>query len=114
MDNLLLYVTGGLAYAKNDRSVALSIPVLGISEAFSSDKTRLGWTAGFGSEWQFAPSWSLKSEVLYARFQTEETSFNCTIVCAPARPVRFENESSAWVTRIGVNYRFGGNAYGAY
>ena len=61
------------------------VPGVG-SAAFSSDKTRLGWTAGFGSEWQFAPSWSLKSEVLYARFQTEETSFNCTIVCGPGPP----------------------------
>ncbi len=69
----MLYVTGGLAYAKTERSVDLNIPILGISETFSSDKSRLGWTAGFGTEWQFASNWSLKSEVLYARFQTEES-----------------------------------------
>jgi len=114
VDNLMLYVTGGLAYAKTERSVDLNIPLLGISEGFSSDKTRLGWTAGFGTEWQFASNWSLKSEVLYARFQTEETAFTCSILCAPARGVRFEHDSSAWVTRIGVNYRFGGGTYGAY
>ena len=89
VDNLMLYVTGGLAYGKTERSVALNIPILGISEGFSSDKTRWGWTAGFGSEWQFAPSWSLKSEVLYARFQTEESAFTCSLLCAPARGVRF-------------------------
>ncbi len=70
----------------------------------------MGWTAGFGTEWQFAPNWSFKSEVLYARFQTEESTFTCTILCAPARAVRFEHESSAWVARVGVNYRFGGGA----
>ena len=114
VDSLLLYVTGGLAYARTEHTVALSIPVLGISETFSSDKTRLGWTAGFGTEWQFAPNWSLKSEVLYARFQTEETSFSCTVLCVPARTVRFEHDNSAWVTRLGVNYRFGGGTFGMY
>ena len=65
---------GGLAYGNNERSVGLTTPVLGISEPFSSDKTRWGWTAGLGTEWQFASNWSLKSEVLYARFGTEEAS----------------------------------------
>jgi outer membrane immunogenic protein len=112
VDNLLLYVTGGLAYANTERSVTLNVPALGISESFSSDKTRWGWTAGFGTEYQFAfnSNWSFKTEVLYARFKTEDTSFTCTLLCAPDRTVRFEHESSAWVTRIGINYKFGGYA----
>jgi hypothetical protein len=46
--------------------------------------------------------------VLYARFETEENSFTCRFLCDPDRQVRFEHESEAWVTRIGLNYRFGG------
>ena len=32
--------------------------------------------------------------MLYARFQTEESTFFCTILCVPPRTVRFEHESS--------------------
>ena len=79
---------------------------------FSDEKTRWGWTVGFGTEWSFAPNWSFKSEVLYARFEKEENTLTCRILCNPDRAVRFEHESSAWVTRVGINYRFGGGTYG--
>ena len=116
VDNLLLYVTGGLAYANTERSVALTFPTAPQFNQgpFSDEKTRWGWTAGFGTEWSFAPNWSLKSEVLYARFETEENTFTCRLLCNPDRTFRFEHESSAWVTRIGVNYRFGGGYGGGY
>ena len=115
VDNVLLYVTGGLAYANTERTVEVSIPFLGISEAFSDEKTRWGWTMGFGTEWQFAPNWSFKSEVLYARFETAERTHTCVVLCGGVpTPFRFEHDSSAWVTRIGVNYRFGGGTFGAY
>ena len=108
VDNLLLYVTGGLAYANTERSVALAFPTAPQFNhgPFSDEKTRWGWTMGFGTEWSFATNWSLKSEVFYARFETEETAFICRLICEPNRPVRFEHESEAWVTRIGINYRF--------
>jgi outer membrane immunogenic protein len=106
VDNLLLYVTGGLAYANTERSVALFTPGIAFGP-FTDEQTRWGWTMGFGTEWQFAPNWSFKSEVLYARFETEETTRICTL-CVPDRAFRFEHESSAWVTRLGINYRFGG------
>jgi outer membrane immunogenic protein len=110
VDNLLLYVTGGLAYANTERSVVVTDNVLGISEAFADEKTRWGWTMGFGTEWQFAfaPNLSLKSEVLYARFETAERTHTCVVLCAVPTPFRFEHDSEAWVTRIGLNYRFGG------
>ena len=49
--------------------------------------------------------------MLYARFQTEENTFTTPCIILAPRTVRFEHESSAWVTRIGINYKFGG--YGA-
>ena len=57
-------------------------------------------------------NWSLKSEVLYNRFENNGTSFTCTVFCAVAAGKRFDNQDSVWVTRIGVNYRFAsGSAY---
>ena len=118
VDNLLLYVTGGFAYANTERTVALTVlnePQLN-QGPFTDEKTRWGWTMGFGTEWQFAPNWSLKSEVLYARFETGEATHTCVLLCGNVpTPLRFEHESSAWVTRIGINYRFGGGGgYGGY
>jgi opacity protein-like surface antigen len=99
-------VTGGFAYANTERSVALTFPTAPqLNQGpFSDDKTRWGWTAGFGTD----PNWSLKSEVLYARFETEENTFTCRLLCNPDRAC------SAWVTRIGLNYRFGGGYGGTY
>jgi outer membrane immunogenic protein len=108
VDNHLLYVTGGLAYANFDRSVTLAFP--GFAETFSDDKTRWGYTLGFGTEWAIWDNWSIKSEVLYAIFEKHDTTFTCAgILCAGTRS--FERQDEIWVTRIGLNYRFGG--YGA-
>ena len=110
VDNVLLYLTGGFAYANTERTVAFTVagaPQLNLGP-FTDEKTRWGWTMGFGTEWQFAPNWSWKSEVLYARFETDESSRACGVaLCGVPTNLRFEHDSSAWVTRIGINYYFG-------
>jgi outer membrane immunogenic protein len=115
VDNLLLYVTGGLAFARTERSIELSFALIPEeNEAFSSSNTRWGWTAGFGAEWALggwgkAPvgggNWSIKLETLFARFEPRENTFICALRCDNV-PFRFEHDSSAWTTRIGLNYRF--------
>ena len=116
VDNLLLYVTGGFAYSKFDRTytqVDLSPPVL--SETFTTNKTKWGWVGGFGTEWAWTQNWSIKSEVLYARFEQDEQTFTCTVFCpAPPQTRRFGHQDSVWVSRIGINYRFGGPVGMAY
>ena len=126
VDNLLLYVTGGFAYANTERTVALTFlnDPQSNQGPFTDEKTRWGWTAGFGAEWALsgwgkAPvgggNWSIKFETLYARFETGETTHTCVLLCGgDPTQVRFEHDSSAWVTRIGLNYRFGGGGYGGY
>ncbi|WP_424362156.1 outer membrane protein [Methylocystis parvus] len=49
---LLAYGTGGFAYG-------------GVSGPWNGGRTRVGWTAGGGLEWLFAPSWSVKGEYLF-------------------------------------------------
>ena len=108
VDDLLLYVTGGLAFANFKRTATQTDNTPpATSETFSSSKTRLGWTAGFGTEWAISGNWSLKSEVLYAHFVKDEQTFTCTVFCA-ADPKRFDHQDSVWITRIGLNYRWGG------
>jgi len=113
VDNVLLYVTGGLAYAKFNRNVTVFEDAPVTTAAFSASSTRWGFTAGAGAEWAFAPNWSLKSEFLYMRFTNDETTFTGQTINGinfgvPGRSYAFDNQDDAWITRIGVNYRWGG------
>jgi outer membrane immunogenic protein len=111
VDNLMLYVTGGLAFANFRRSATQTDVGLGVSEIFASNKTKWGWTLGVGTEWQVWGNWSIQSEVLYAHFEKDETTFLCVaaFTCgAPGELKRFDHHDSVWVTKIGLNYRFGG------
>jgi outer membrane immunogenic protein len=115
VDDLLLYVTGGLAFANFRREASqIDLNTPG-TETFSSSKSRFGWTAGFGTEWAINANWSLKSEVLYASFSKDEQTFTCAavITCGPAtpEPKRIDNSDQVWITRIGLNYRWGGGRY---
>jgi outer membrane immunogenic protein len=68
--NLLLYVTGGLAYGGvkssttiNQANTIADVPVHTTSGSFSDN--RAGYTVGGGGEWMFLSKWSLKAEYLY-------------------------------------------------
>jgi outer membrane immunogenic protein len=108
VDNLLLYVTGGVAFANFNRSYTLTDNIGGVfvSETFSSSQNKWGWVAGVGTEWALGNNWSLKSEALYVHFEDDQKSFTSALNGAPAR--RFDHVDNVWMARVGVNYRFGG------
>jgi outer membrane immunogenic protein len=64
-DTVLLYATGGYAWADNKFTV--TIPPVSVSES----NFHHGWTVGAGVEWMFAPRWSVKFEYLYRDFSSE-------------------------------------------
>jgi outer membrane immunogenic protein len=104
--NLLVFGTGGLAYGgvrasamhsaatvgiltgANDAAFPVPFPysqfngtyvVPSIPGAGAYSDTRVGWSAGGGLEWMFAPNWSVKAEGLYydlgsAAFQSSPIS----------------------------------------
>jgi outer membrane immunogenic protein len=106
VDNVLLYVTGGLAWGTFDRTHALTDNVGGVfvTETFSSRKTKWGWTLGVGTEWAAWDNWSIKSEFLYARFESDTVAFTSVLNGPPAR--NFDYQDNVWISRIGLNYRF--------
>src|SRR5712664_844149 len=57
-DRWLLYVTGGLAYGEVTTSETLNVN--GASVAFSTDRTKLGWTVGGGVEAALWGNWTGK------------------------------------------------------
>lgn len=109
VDNLLLYATGGLAFANFKKSATFFEDGPATTGVLNWNKNRLGWTAGVGTEWSFAPNWSLKSEVLYMRFEKDETTFTGVApIGNTGVPYRFDSQDQVFISRIGVNYRFGG------
>jgi outer membrane immunogenic protein len=99
MDNLLLYVTGGVAAArfKTEWSNA--------PDGFATiSEWRWGWTAGFGTEYAWTPNVSIKFETLYVDFVDRE---HRVLFFPPDGFGNFTHSDSAWITRIGINVKFG-------
>jgi high affinity Mn2+ porin len=67
----LFYATGGLAFA-GERY--FNTPSIGNDEKKLA--MRLGWAAGGGVEYAFAPHWSLRLEYLYSQFQNAGVQFD--------------------------------------
>jgi outer membrane immunogenic protein len=106
VDQLLFFGTAGLAYGGVKSSVTniFTPAAAGVFTGTTND-TRVGWAAGAGLEWGFAPGWSVKGEYLHV----DLGSSNVTIV----DPVNFPRASATYrfnhafdTIRIGVNYRF--------
>jgi outer membrane immunogenic protein len=111
VDNLLIYFTGGFAYGdfRRNQVVTNFVGLVNTPDAFSYSDSKWGWVAGFGTEWAFHPNWSLKSEVLFHRFETNDHSFFCASLATcgpPGQTVRFSNEDQLWTTKLGLNYRW--------
>jgi outer membrane immunogenic protein len=104
MDNMLLYLTGGVAAARfrttweDFNGGATPLDSIEIRE------WRWGWVAGFGTEWAWSPNLTIKSEVLYANFADRER----TVTFPAFGPATFTHSDAVWISRIGLNYRFGG------
>ncbi len=116
-DQLLLFATGGLAYAnvKSNANVNefFNAPVLGRQFIATADEIRYGWTVGAGAEWKFAPNWSLKGEYLYYDLGGYTIRGNQTNpVGAEFALYSFSTRGS--IARGGINYQFGGPVVAKY
>lgn len=117
---LLLYGTAGFAYggARSSTNILQFIsppifnsPPIGASGAFS--ETKLGWAAGGGGEWRFAPNWSVKIEYLHydlgsASYGVGPLAFliDPDGVVSFVNPVRATTRFNGNLVRAGVNYHF--------
>ena len=104
VDNMLLFVTGGLALADIEHSWARTAafdPSQNISRTFTD--TRLGWTVGAGFEWALSDRISWKSEALYVSFADKTES----LIDGSLDTHRFTHNDELWVVRTGLNVKFG-------
>ena len=104
VDQLLLFVTGGVAWEENKDSIGLGLLP---GDRFSSSDTRWGWVAGFGTEYLLRSNISLTSDVLYLSFNDQNQNINWG-ECVECGRFRTRTDDQIWVARMGINIHFGG------
>jgi high affinity Mn2+ porin len=100
--NWLFYATGGFAWTYNQ----LTLTQLADGTTDSPFLWRLGWVAGLGVEWAFAPNWSANIEYLFTKYGNSSVMF-------PNAGLQFTSDFSLQQVRAGLNYRFGGGGTNA-
>ena len=94
----LPYAAGGFAWSNSH----VTRNDLGIGTETSQPQQRIGFTAGGGLEYGFAPAWSVRIEYLYTRLGSLHASFP---------PVAdYAANLDLHVVRLALNYRFGQDA----
>ena len=107
---LLLYVTGGLAYGQTKASFNTTdvpfgcIPNATICANGASSSVRAGWTVGAGAEAMLAPNWSVKAEYLYIDLGNRSLSVPAFTV--PAIVFTTSTPFHEQIARVGLNYHF--------
>ncbi|MFY9831799.1 MAG: outer membrane beta-barrel protein [Methylocystis sp.] len=113
---LLVFGSGGLAYGGMNFTAGLfqtssnpNFPYSAVSADYND--ARIGWTAGGGVEWMFAPNWSAKVEYLYYDLGTASAA-NALSAAVPAGNLLYgsyyqtSTHFNGQVVRVGVNYHF--------
>lgn len=105
IDNVLAYVTTGLAYGRTQHN--FNDPFFNVQPNFTLSETKVGFVAGFGTEYALDPRWSIKAEGLYV--DLGRNSATVTGIAGATTVVgRFDISDTMWIVRAGVNYKFGG------
>jgi len=111
-DRVLLYATGGVAFAHWSFNHAYSntFDPSGAAANISTSTTRTGWTVGGGLEYALTNNWTVRGEYLYADFGTFNnylTHLSFAFVAGGSgftvlHPERLREN----IARAGLNYKF--------
>lgn len=116
-DRFLVYGKGGVGFARDSYSlnnfVSIGGPLCGgglgpfIACNSSASTDRVGWVAGAGIEWSFAPNWSAMVEYDHYGFDSKRVAFaNPTAASSALIDIKQDID----IVKVGVNYRFGGSS----
>jgi outer membrane immunogenic protein len=98
-DRVLLYATGGAAFAGVTNNYTLGAPFF-LAEGIS--KTRTGWTVGGGIAYAVTNNWSIRAEYRYSDFGRYSDFPFSTLASVPLAKHRLtENQVQA-----GITYKF--------
>jgi outer membrane immunogenic protein len=115
----LLYATGGAAIAEVKGNFNFTDTFAAATESAAIRDTRVGWTAGAGTEYAFGGGWSFKAEYLYVDLGRASATSNNLAAFVPAIsfPTNVYTHSvdiRSNIVRVGVNYKFGGPVVARY
>jgi outer membrane immunogenic protein len=99
----LFYARGGVAWTRDRYEDPFVIPA-GPSVDPSATSNRTGWTIGAGTEWAFAPHWSVDFEYNYYDFGKQTISLTNTAPLVVISNFHIRDQMSAGT--VGVNYHF--------
>jgi outer membrane immunogenic protein len=105
-DRVMIYGTGGLAYAGLDNRVVSTTALLG-GQNYSgrSDDSEIGYTVGAGIEYALTNNLTIKGEYLYYDFDRRTVRAQAASgVAADFIDVRFRDDGH--IGRVGVNFKF--------
>lgn len=104
-DSLLLYATGGLAYAGVDHTLNDTAAPGG--PFFQSDSgTKTGWTLGAGGELVHDSNWLIRAEAFFVDLGSQTRQYTAPAACVSCTSV-VKWEDDFWVGRLGLTYKFG-------
>jgi outer membrane immunogenic protein len=117
-NNMLLYGTGGPAWARNKYN-GRNLDTFGNPAGFcnsggfiscnpSGSDTRLGWTLGFGLEWAFANNWSAGVAYNHYMFGTHSVTLSDPNAGTPAA---IDVKQQIDTVKLSLNYRFSSGAH---
>ena len=98
-DRMLLYVTGGGAWARDKFEYAAA--GVGTSQ---TKQNRTGWTVGAGLEYGLTPNWSIAAQYNYVDLGDKDVTFGGGV--APF-PFTDRVEQQIHLATVRLNYRFG-------
>lgn len=115
----LLYATGGAAIAEVKGNFNFTDTFSAATESAAIRDTRVGWTAGVGTEYAFGGGWSLKAEYLHVDLgRSTATSTNLVGFAGttpyPSNVYTHSVDLKSNIVRVGVNYKFGGPVAARY
>ena len=103
MDPVLVYATGGYAYAGSSNSIGSTYNNV-LLGALSKSTMDAGWTIGGGVEYKLTDALSLKTEYLYANLGTQTLASGLILRI----PASLRVNETVNIVRVGLDYRFGG------
>lgn len=100
-EHALIYVTGGVAYAKIEHRGQITVNPSGLGPTVTSDSLKAGFVLGAGTEIALTQHLSIKTETLYYNLDDK------TLVLQRAGDqARYRLANEGWISRVGVNVRF--------
>jgi outer membrane immunogenic protein len=101
-DRVLLYATGGAAFAGITTDYSSSVPLF-LQE--SDSKTRSGWTVGGGIQYAVTNNWSIRAEYRYSDFG-HQVDYPFAVLISPFDLLTVQHHLTQNQVQFGISYKF--------